>query len=265
MNVFILIPAFNPDMALVTLVEIIKKMDIGSIVIVNDGSDPEFLHIFEMIQNNFGIAVVNHSDNTGKGHALKSGFNHILQNHQGITGIITCDADGQHTPESICRVVSQLIQTPFSLVIGSRDFAGRVPFRSRIGNTITSYLFGILTGRKLSDTQSGLRGVPIGLAKSLVNVPGERFEFETNMLIEAVKWGIDIVEIKADTVYLNNNRNSHFAPVRDSVKIYASVLRYATATFAPRIVNAIIIALSPGLTFINLIFSKTFQQIKKNL
>ena len=101
----------------------------------------------------------------GKGRALKTGMNHIILNNPGIDGIITADADGQHLVKDIVRVGETLLEHNNTLVIGSRTFSGDIPLRSRFGNSITRKVFSFVSGHKVYDTQSGLRGLPSAALK----------------------------------------------------------------------------------------------------
>ncbi|AOZ92612.1 hypothetical protein [Paenibacillus crassostreae] len=113
------------------------------------------------------------------------------------------------------------------LVLGSRHFTGNVPFRSRLGNSITRMVYSFTTGIKVYDTQTGLRGYSADLLNWLCQIPGERFEYEMNMLLRAQNEGYIIHEIFIDTVYLEHNKSSHFRPLADSFKIYLPLLLFS--------------------------------------
>jgi putative flippase GtrA len=87
-------------------------------------------------------------------------------------------------------------------------------------------VFSYLCGIKVTDTQTGLRAIPTGLVKEMITVPGERFEYEMNMLIECGNKKTKIKEVLIDTIYLDNNQSSHFNPVLDSIKIYKTFMKY---------------------------------------
>ncbi len=140
---------------------------------------------------------------------------------------MTADADGQHLPEDVAKVAEAFLRHPRSLVVGARRFARGIPFRSRLGNVTTRYAFRLLVGGNLTDTQSGLRCIPMGLVPELIPLTGERFEYEMNMLILAKKKRIAMREVEIATVYLENNRSSHFNPLIDSMKIYFLLLRFS--------------------------------------
>ena len=230
MNIAILIPAYNPENSLLDLVENLVGFGFPHIVIVNDGSNPSCRDIFRTLENKQNYHVVHHAVNLGKGRALKSGINFCCLNFPDLHGILTADADGQHLAEDIHKIAKEFLQTPKSLLIGTRTFAKGTPFRSRLGNIVTRYIFKVLVGGNLSDTQSGLRCIPMGKAPELIRLEGERYEYEMNMLILAQKNRIHLREIPIATVYVDNNRSSHFNPLIDSMKIYFLLLRFALSS-----------------------------------
>src|SRR6185369_8570471 len=167
--------------------------------------------------------------NLGKGAALKTGINHALCTFPGLTGIVTADADGQHHPEDIRRVAETQREHPDALVMGARTFDADVPLRSRFGNILTRRLMQTLIGTKLQDTQTGLRGIPVGLAERLLLVEARGYEFELEMLIAARQAGVPVVEVPIRTIYEPGNKSSHFNPLTDSMKIYFVLLRFTSA------------------------------------
>ena len=225
-KVVILIPALNPNEKLVSLVKDLKENKFRNIIIVNDGSSIDSNKYFEEVKKE-GVILLEHAVNLGKGRALKTGLNEYLKNFSSKIGIVTVDADGQHQIEDIKKVSKKLLENPRCLVLGSRNFEKEnVPFKSRYGNKITRTVFGFFTGIKIKDTQTGLRGISTEHIKILMNTEGERFEYEMNMLMEAKKHNIDIVEQEIETIYEQNNKASHFNPLRDSYKIYMIFLKY---------------------------------------
>ena len=218
----ILIPALNPNKEFITYVEnILRKNKNCEILIVNDGSEDKYKFIFDKIEKLERCTVLIHAVNLGKGRALKTGFNYYVNNYNKyeFKGVITVDSDGQHDIEDVFNIEKKLLETKEKLlVIGARDFNEKqVPFKSKNGNKITSMLFKILYGKKISDTQTGLT---YDFARDCISLDGERFEYEINMLIYAVNNHIKIVEQKIKTIYFNNNSETHFNPIIDSIKIY---------------------------------------------
>jgi glycosyltransferase involved in cell wall biosynthesis len=222
----ILLPCYQPDGKLLDLV---AGLGDQHIVLVDDGSGPRYAGVFDAARA-AGCEVVGYSDNCGKGYALKHGLAYIHDLHPG-QGVVCADCDGQHSPADIRRVAGAVSERPGSIVLGARRFAGRVPARNRYGNLLTSLVFARVTGRRLQDTQTGLRGYPAALLQWLLTIPGERYEYELEILLAACDDGIPIVETPIATLYLDDNRSSHIRLPHDLIRIYRPMLRYsATAT-----------------------------------
>lgn len=232
----ILIPAYEPDAKLVKLVNAILSANPEQrILIVDDGSGPKYHPLFDTTQQ-LGCEIVRHEENRGKGFALKVGFAHIANNYP-EQSVVCADSDGQHTAHDILRVGAEL-NTTSGIVLGSRQFDTDVPARSRLGNTATRSIYRLLTGSKLRDTQTGLRGYPAELLPWLQSIPGDRFEYELEILLAAKQHGHELHEISIQTIYLKENASSHFRPIRDSIRIYARFLRFAMSSFGAFIIDA---------------------------
>lgn len=223
MKIGILIPAYQPDEKLTAFV--LDCVSEGySVFVINDGST-EGLGIFDEIAELTGVTVLGYADNRGKGAALKFGIGAMAR--RGYTGVITADADGQHRLSDLEKAADALRAHPTALILGSRN-TEEMPPRSKAGNRLTRRLFSLLYGIRLSDTQTGLRGIPLTEENLslLLALPGNRYEYEMQML-QAAKtlFPGGIVEVPIATVYLENNKSSHFRPLRDGMKIYSVLLR----------------------------------------
>lgn len=218
----IIIPSLEPDERLLTLLKSLKERQLEDMILVNDGSSGSYDHYFEEAETVYGCTVLKHNVNLGKGRALKTAFNYCLNRFPDLAGCVTADSDGQHSPEDIQRCIAAFRQESDRLVLGCRDFDGpQVPNKSRMGNKLTRKICKWLCGVEVSDTQTGLRVIPQEFMKALLNVPGERFEFETNMLVESVNNGVKIREVPVKTLYdSKENHATHFDPVKDSIRIY---------------------------------------------
>lgn len=246
-EVILLIPALDPDQHLLDFLDELMKRWQGPVVLVDDGSGEAAVNdIFPAAKAMAGNAcvVVRHACNLGKGRALKTGFNEVLNRWPGAAGVITADADGQHRPEDIIKCADRLRKNPDALTLGCRDFhEENVPFKSRAGNRITRCFMRFLCGVNVSDTQTGLRAIPTAFMKSLMNVSGERFDFETNMLLEARTESVAIEEQTIDTVYIEQNRASHFNPLTDSIRIYSLLLKFCSSSFIGFIADIVLFTL----------------------
>lgn len=244
-NCLIVIPAYNPPIEMVEYVKNLLDKGFEDILVVDDGSADKT--IFDSIKKIDGVHIFSHARNLGKGRGLKNSFNYILnekEKFEKYIGIITVDSDGQHLVEDVVSVDSDMgfFMSKNSdifnhtLFLGCRDFDSRiVPFKSKFGNKITRFIFWLFYGKKLKDTQTGLRGIPINLLYRYMDIFGERFEYETNMLIYSTRNGIGFREIDITTHYIDNNSESHFDAVRDSLKIY----RLLFATFFKYVFSAV--------------------------
>lgn len=217
----VIIPSYEPDEKLITLLHALQETGVRHVVVVDDGSGEAYEPLFKQAEAMEHCVVLHHAVNLGKGRALKTAFNHCLRAYADAAGCVTADSDGQHTPADILACARGLYENPETLILGCRDFdAPSVPLRSSFGNKCTRRVFRYLLGLNISDTQTGLRAIPAFFMKELMQVKGERFEYETNMLIETKNLNIPIREVAVETVYIEENRTSHFNPVRDSVRIY---------------------------------------------
>lgn len=221
-NTAILIPAYQPSDSLVSVVSSLHESGF-SVICVDDGSGVNYDSVFEEASRY--AEVLRYPVNCGKGSALKHGMHHILSSpaYTDKKYIVTADADGQHQPEDILKIASSQNESPDTLTLGSRTLSGHIPFRSKFGNSLTRIVFAAASGKKLNDTQTGLRGFSRGNAALFAETPGNRYEYEMNMLFTAVEEKIPMREIPIETVYENNNSSSHFRPVRDSIRIYLTI------------------------------------------
>ncbi|MDO8954834.1 MAG: bifunctional glycosyltransferase family 2/GtrA family protein [Gammaproteobacteria bacterium] len=227
MNIIALIPAYNPADDLVPYVRELLASDISQVIVVNDGSLAEYRAVFAQLKTLSGLIVLEHAVNLGKGAALKTGLNYAACNFPQAVGVLTIDADGQHLLNDALTLANALINSPDHLIMGSRHFGKDVPFRSKFGNIFTRYTFRALTGIKLSDTQSGLRAIPMDLIPCLLKIAANGYEFELDMLVTAHRHGWGILEAPIVTVYIDNNKSSHFRPLRDSLRIYFVLFRFS--------------------------------------
>ena len=225
----VLIPALNPPKQLIDYVKSLLDNNLKDILLVDDGSKEEFKEIFETIEKfpDANIKVFRHAKNFGKGRALKNAFNYFLTlpNLDEYNGVVTADSDGQHRVEDVIKLAKEVEENPDILILGCRDFdLEQVPPKSKFGNKITNGAFKLFYGKNISDTQTGLRGFPTAIIKDFLDIAGERFEYETKMLIFCFQKEIPIKEVVIETIYFNDNSETHFNPIIDSIKIYKVTL-----------------------------------------
>lgn len=237
----IVIPSYEPDEKLLHLVQTLEAADFSRIIVVDDGSEGAmYQELFEQVQES-GCIVLHHAVNLGKGRALKTAFNYCIFHYPEALGCVTIDSDGQHTVEDMKACMECLCANPQSLVLGARNFSEEgIPLRSSFGNKTTSRVMKLLTGMSISDTQTGLRAIPMSFMRELMEEKGERFEFETNMLLATKDSGRKIMEVPIKTIYIEENKTSHFHPIRDSIKIYAIFLKFIASSFSSGIVDLVL-------------------------
>lgn len=244
---FIIIPAYEPDHKLVAIVTAIHQELDAHVVVIDDGSGLRYSNCFKTVAA-MGATVLTHPTNRGKGAALKTGFAFIRDMAEQETAIVTADSDGQHLVADMAKVAQRVAANPSQIVLGARAFVGKVPLRSRFGNKITAGLFRLVTGLAVTDTQTGLRGFSSQHLDWLLNLPGDRFEYEFNMLLESKRAGIELVEEPIETVYLNGNKSSHFRPVRDSLRIYAPFVSFMASSGAAALLEIGLLLVLTSLT-----------------
>ena len=243
-DVTVLIPAYNPDQQLTSLIKDIVNNGYKNILVVNDGSSSECDTIFSEIKQIDGCTLLEHEKNKGKGEALKTAFSYFLSAFPNSVGLVTMDADGQHRVEDMKKVAHRLSERPDSLVLGVRDFSKEdIPIRSKFGNIVTKNIARFACGIKLSDTQTGLRGIPFQFVQKLLSVAGTRYEFEMNMLMACKPHNIEVEEVTIETIYLEGNQSSHFKPIIDSIRIYAVFLKFLLSSALSFGVDVLLFAL----------------------
>ena len=246
MKTALIIPAYKPSKDLLGLLEQFASNPDFMPVVVDDGSGPEFTGIFNALPD--GVTLLRHPENRGKGAALKTAFRHVLDECPQCALAVTADADGQHRYGDILRVCAVAGANPGALVLGSRKFEGDVPFRSRFGNGVTRKVFSVASGVSVYDTQTGLRAFGREALKRFIEVPGERYEYEINMLLTAAQEGMPIVEEWIETVYLDDNASSHFNPLKDSLKIYMCIFKFAASSLLAFAIDYVLVLVLSALT-----------------
>lgn len=239
----ILIPAYEPNDRLLHLID---ELEGHRIVVIDDGSGPDYRQIFREAKAR-GCMVLGHDRNRGKGYALKRGFAFVSTALPG-EDVVTADSDGQHAVADIVRVGEETRRHLNTIVLGSREFTGSVPFKSRIGNTVTRFVFGLSTGLRVRDTQTGLRGYPSGMLDWLQRVEGDRFEYELSVLLRARSNGYGVCEIPIETIYLDGNRSSHFRPIVDSARVYGPLIRFGLSSISAALVDVVLLLILKALT-----------------
>lgn len=222
----VIIPAYEPDGKMNELVRALRRHGLH-VVVIDDGSGESCQPLFESVSE-LGATVLRHDANRGKGRAIKTALEYLIA-HDCSNDAVIADADGQHAVNDILRVAQAQRDHSLSVILGVRPIE-RMPFRSKLGNVAAKRLFQLRTGLEISDTQTGLRGIPSFLFSEMAALPGERYEYEMNMLLLLKRANISFVEIPVDAIYIDDNRSSHFRPLRDTARILWQFLTYSAAS-----------------------------------
>ena len=227
-----LIPAYKPNIQLLEFVKGIEEHGMDCLI-VNDGSGEEYLSLFHKIERETEARVLSFPENRGKGAALKAGLEYLQKENAGLQGdftIITLDADGQHLLKDALNLLSVAEEKKDTLILGSRTQSKDSPLCSRIGNGITKEVFNLCTGVEVKDTQTGMRAFSGKMIPKMLTIPGERYEYEMNVLLFLAKEGVPMEEVPIETVYINDNAESHFDTVKDSYRIYKQILKFSASS-----------------------------------
>lgn len=240
-RIAVIVPALNPPATFGSFVRDLVADDWRHIIVVDDGSSPDFRPLFDDVEPLDGVTVLRHEVNRGKGAALKTAYQHCLTHLPTLAGVVTADSDGQHLPRDIAAVGDRLVANVdagrAATVLGTRDFTrGDIPPKSKFGNRLTSRLVHVLFGVYLRDTQTGLRAFPTSLLPFCLETDGDRFEYEMNVLLHLIHARKPIDEVDIATVYLDaTNSETHFRPVTDSARIYKLIFaRFGEFLTKPR-------------------------------
>lgn len=238
MKITVIIPSLNPDEKLLQVVDGLIDKGFDDIVLVNDGSDEAHMKPFERIKEYKQCHILNHEVNKGKGRALKTAFEYCLAHRRNIDGVVTVDGDNQHSADDIYTCVERLVVLKDHVILGVRDFSGdNIPPKSKFGNNMTKFVFRVFCGLKISDTQTGLRAIPYEYLELMNRIKGERFEYETNMLLELKQHGIPYTEVGISTIYIEDNASTHFHPIKDSLKIYGVILKFLMSSLLSSVLD----------------------------
>ena len=237
-KISVVLPSLDPDEKLIAVIDGLLEYGFSDIILVNDGSKPENLHYFtDLAAQHSEIHLLHHEVNKGKGAALKTAMRHILENMPDCSVAVTADADGQHLTKDIIATAMASVEQG-NVVLGVRDFNDpNVPSRSKMGNQITCGVFRLFFGMKIQDTQTGLRAFPRKYLEEILKAKGDRYEYETNMLFIINRKQIPLSEVKIETVYIEENKSSHFRVVRDSIRIYALILKYLVSSVGSAVLD----------------------------
>lgn len=222
-NCCIVIPAYEPEEEIIHYVSELLSAEIGPVVVVDDGSGASYGAVFSRVEEMKNCTVLHHSENQGKGAAIKTAATWYLRGGESFQGIITADCDGQHRVKDVKKVAEAMVGEPGSLTLGCRSFGTDTPRKSAVGNRMMSLAIKAFYGIELADTQTGLRGIPHRYIRELLLIPGMRYEYELNMLICMKRSGVSFATVPIETIYFNDNKGTHFRALRDSALVFSQL------------------------------------------
>lgn len=214
-----LIPAYNAARTVGAVVTA-TRFFVPEVLVIDDGSTDGTGEVAERA----GGDVVRHPDNRGKGAAIRTGLRYMAE--QGCERAVTLDADGQHVPEEIPKLLTESDANPEALVLGVRIKEGQpiAPINA-LANWLADWAAGVVTGRTFADSQCGFRVYPVGATLAL-DAQGDRMDFETEILVLACRAGMPIRDVRARVLYPRiEDRASYYRVVEDSLRITWVILR----------------------------------------
>ncbi len=199
LDLTIVVPVYNPDEKLQKMVKGFRERGFHDIIVVNDGSDEEYMKLFTQIEGD--STVIHCRKNREKGRAMKIAFAFCKENRKKSQGVIIIDSTNQHHPDDVYACGKALLENHGHLILGCRNFHdGKISFKTKFGNGIIKGVFRVFCGIKVSDTQAGLRAISMSLLPKIMELKGEHYEYDKNMLLEAKLLELPITEVPIRTL-----------------------------------------------------------------
>lgn len=234
-NVILVIPAYNPDHKLTDLLtDLIPKWH-GPILVVDDGSEDKT--VFKEIPK-IRVKQLVHYVNMGKGRALKTAFNYGLDKYPHAIGFVQVDCDGKYVAKDVLNIAEKLEENPNKLVLGMRDLdSENLPYEMKWGYKFFTKVMNLTFDLDIHDSQSGLRAIPREYAIACLNIPGDRYEFDVNVLLNSKNNDVDIIEEQIETIYIEEDKETHFKPLIESIHVANAIIRFAASSGACSILD----------------------------
>lgn len=217
-NVLLGIPAYNEELSIGSVLHKSKKVDVvDDILVVDDGSSDETSDIAK----DFGVTVIRHKKNAGKGAAIRTIFNYA--EFEGYDYLVLIDGDGQHNPYEIPYVLSPVLNHGADMVVGARwGELTEMPFYRKIGKNVLDYL--TPGGDKAKDTQSGFRAFN---REAIENMDLNQMDFtiESEMISEAQEKDLDITHARISCRYDGVEKSSTEGPISHGFGVLNKIIR----------------------------------------
>ena len=229
-HIAVVIPAYNEG---ATITEVARAACEASrfVIVIDDGSEDDTGRRL----NGLPVIVLRNESNRGKGASLWRGMQHAVA--RGAKAVVTLDADGQHAPRLIPKLVAAHRRHPDRIIVAARlHRRERMPEYRRFGNEVADFWIGWAAGWPVIDSQSGFRLYPAALVQALRVDPGrgKGFVFESEVLIKAARCGFRPLAVPMEAIYTEGGRASYYRPWRDTIRIVAMVAgKLATRGMSP--------------------------------
>lgn len=220
-DIYVVIPAYNAARTIAGVIgQINRHLPESTVIVVNDGSSDQTAAVLAALAHKT-IVYLEYPTNRGKGAALKKGFSQALQT--GAKVIATIDADNQHQPEDIGKLMQKFEENQCDLVIGSRmSNIACMPVHRRLSNRMTSRLISWRTGQEIPDSQCGFRLIKSKVLEKM-KLDTNGFEMESELLIKAALSGFKIGSTEIQTVYFKEHSSS--------MKLFRDTMRFTNLFF----------------------------------
>lgn len=229
MKFYIVIPSKNCDLKFLKIVKkICEILNFYKLIIVNDGSNIKSTKILSEIKKiDSRIRLITNKKSIGQGGSIKKAIKCIPKLEK--SKILTMDDDGQHDINDVKKIIikSKKILNKNYVCFGVRNFKmENTPLKSFVGNYISQFIFYLITGNKLRDTQTGLRIYTNYLAKKFLMIQNNGFDFHNVMNFYLAKSDIQIKQIQIKTIYFEKNKLTKFKSLQDSLLILRGIFNF---------------------------------------
>jgi membrane-associated phospholipid phosphatase/MFS family permease len=230
------IPVYRSDQVAAVTAETLRHVD--DLVLVDDGAPPAVAALLERAAADSRVQVLRLGSNQGKGTAVAAGVEAALERDP--DAVVVLDSDGQHPASLIPSFVAAAEHA--DVVIGDRPRGGAMPVARRAANAASSWALSLAVGRRLRDTQNGMRLFRAAALRSVPPSPG-RYEAETRHLKQLIRSGREVGWVPMPAIY--DGEASSFHAVADTWRVTravvtsgrppATTLREAVQEWTPRI------------------------------
>ncbi|MCD6379356.1 glycosyltransferase family 2 protein, partial [bacterium] len=218
-NIAVIVPAYNEAERICSVLVDIKNYILGkNIFVIDDGSEDNTTD--KAVE--LGVEVIKHEKNYGKGRAIITGLGRI-KDLNGLSAVITLDADGQHDPHYIPAFIDKFNESDADIIIGNRmNNTSGMPLARKFSNKTTSWVISRLTRFKIPDSQSGYRLIRTSFLSNMI-LKSNHFDTESEILLRAGKERAKICSIPIRAIY--SNEKSKMNPFVDTFRFLFLVIR----------------------------------------